>query len=103
MPSPNIGWTPTYSRQDWYVRGDADEDWFGPLTRHEADMHARRSTMDGNVTNVKYMQVGTILGDRAGDPIQPIDRMFVTRIYANGKLVLKGRQAEFHKDLLKNS
>lgn len=86
--------------KDWYLRRDSNDSWFGPLTFREADDQARRMTYDGTVENVMYAQLGTFVGTRGGDPSMDPSVLFVVYIYANGKLFLRGRQAEFHKDKL---
>lgn len=56
--------------------------------------------MDGDALNVLYYQMGTFLGDRPGDPITEPHRVFVERIYENGKPFLMGRAADYNKDKL---
>ena len=52
---------------------------------------------DNTIAEVKYAQVGTILGTRGGDP-QVTPDMFVAYLYENGKQYLGGRMAEFNSD-----
>lgn len=87
-------------RLDWYLRASAQDPWVGPFPFRVADEQARRATMNGTPTNVLYMQLGTFLGARKGDPIVDPHVLFVDRIYINGKFVLGGRQANLHRDLL---
>lgn len=90
-------------RREWWVRKDDTDEWFGPLSYRDANSQARRMTLPtdinaaGNSNNIKYAQVGTIMGTRGGDPNVPPD-MMVVFMYANGKQTLGGRMAEYHKD-----
>lgn len=95
---PGVSFGPP--RKEWYVRRDVSDPWFGPLSFRDADAHARVMTRDGTPINVLYAQVGTFLGTRGGDPIKDPSVVFVDRMYANGKLYLTGRAAEFNKDKL---
>ncbi len=86
--------------KDWWVRRDNTDTWFGPLSYRDANRHARVMTLDGTDLDVKYAQVGTIMGERPGDPATLPSRMFVAFLYVNGRMTLGGRAAEFHKDKL---
>jgi len=99
IPSNNVGALVGDPRREWWVRRDESEPWFGPLSYRDANSQARRMTMDVDetISEIKYAQVGTILGSRGGDPnVDP--NMFVAYLYANGKQYLGGRMAEFNKD-----
>jgi len=103
VPSPprNIGVLIGDPRREWWVRKDASDPWFGPLSYRDANSHARRMTVrvDNTIAEVKYAQVGTILGTRGGDPnVTP--NMFVAYMYENGKQFLAGRMAEYNADRL---
>lgn len=95
----NIGASKGSAREEWYVRSNSDDEWFGPLSFWVADKQARVMTREGTPVNVLYAQVGTRLGERGGDPASS-DRMFVAVMYENGKAFLRGRAAEFNKDKL---
>jgi hypothetical protein len=99
VPPNNIGALVGDPRREWWVRKDENDPWFGPLSYRDANSQARRMTMDVDETiaEIKYAQVGTILGTRGGDPNVDPD-MFVAYLYANGKQYLGGRMAEYNKD-----
>jgi len=99
VPINNPGALVGDPRREWWVRKDESDPWFGPLSYRDANSQARRMTMDVDetISEIKYAQVGTILGTRGGDPnVDP--NMFVAYMYANGKQYLGGRMAEFNKD-----
>lgn len=87
--------------RDWWYRKDNTDPWFGPLSYRDANSQARRMTMDADALHgeVKYSQLGTVLGTRGGDP-QVSPDMFVVYLYVNGKMTLGGRMAEFNQDKL---
>ncbi len=87
-------------QKDWYIRETSSDSWYGPLSYRQADKYARVETRDGTDVDVKYMQLGVFVGDRAGDPKVDTPTVFVVMIYANGKPFLRGRAAEFNKDKL---
>jgi hypothetical protein len=99
VPPNNIGSLVGDPRREWWVRRDDTEPWHGPLSYRDANYQARRMTMDVDetISELKYAQVGTILGTRGGDPLVSPD-MFVAYLYANGKQYLGGRMAEFNAD-----
>lgn len=109
VPPNNIGSLIGDPRREWWVRKDENDPWFGPLSYRDVNFQARRMTVDvdNTISEVKYAQVGTILGARGGDPnLDPnkvVDPntdpgMFVTYLYANGRMYLGGRMAEFNAD-----
>ena len=99
VPPNNIGSLVGDPRREWWVRKDDTEPWHGPLSYRDANYQARRMTMDVDetISELKYAQVGTVLGTRGGDPQVDPD-MFVAYLYANGKQYLGGRMAEFNSD-----
>lgn len=99
VPPNNIGSLVGDPRREWWVRKDETDPWHGPLSYRDANSQARRMTMDVDetISELKYAQVGTILGTRGGDPNVAPD-MFVAFLYANGKQYLGGRMAEFNSD-----
>lgn len=99
VPPNNIGALVGDPRREWWVRKDENDVWFGPLSYRDANYQARRMTVDVDetISEIKYAQVGTILGTRGGDPNVDPD-MFVAYLYANGKQYLGGRMAEYNKD-----
>lgn len=88
------------SSRDFYIREDEVSPWYGPLSLLEAKRHAIVLTRDGTPANVKYAMVGTIIGEREGDPVTLASRMAVFRIYINGKYTLGGRAAEYNSTRL---
>lgn len=102
VPPNNIGQIELQEpNRDWWVRKDDSEPWHGPLSYRDANSQARRMTLevDNTISEVKYAQVGTILGTRGGDPEVSPD-MFVAFLYANGRQYLGGRMAEFNAPLV---
>lgn len=99
VPPNNIGSLVGDPRREWWVRRDDTEPWHGPLSYRDANSQARRMTMnvDNTISELKYAQVGTILGTRGGDPNVAPD-MFVTYLYANGRQYLGGRMAAYNAD-----
>lgn len=99
VPPNNIGSLVGDPRREWWVRRDDTEPWHGPLSYRDANYQARRMTMDVDetISELKYAQVGTVLGTRGGDP-NVVPDMFVAYLYANGKQYLGGRMAEFNAD-----
>lgn len=99
VPPNNIGSLVGDPRREWWVRRDDTEPWHGPLSYRDANYQARRMTMDVDetISELKYAQVGTILGTRGGDPNVDPD-MFVAYLYANGKQYLGGRMAAYNAD-----
>jgi hypothetical protein len=89
-------------RREWWLRKDNSDPWFGPLMYRDANSQARRMTMQRYLSDpeVKYAQLGTIVGGRIGDPIQNNPHMLVAFMYANGKQYLGGRLAEYNSDLV---
>jgi hypothetical protein len=87
-------------RRDWWLRKDESDPWVGPMSYTEANSKARRMTMDVDETinELKYAQLGTLLGDREGDPIQLNPHMMVAFIYCNGKQYLGGQLARYNAD-----
>jgi hypothetical protein len=87
-------------RRDWWLRKDESDPWSGPMSYTEANSKARRMTMDVDETinELKYAQLGTLLGDREGDPVQLSPHMMVAFIYCNGKQYLGGQLARYNAD-----
>ena len=85
--------------REWWYRKDDTDAWFGPLSYRDANSQARRMTLypDNSISEVKYSQVGTIIGTRGGDP-KVASHMVVVYIYANGRQYLGGRMAAYNAD-----
>lgn len=90
---------------DWYYRRDETEEWCGPMSYRDANSQARRCTLPKHLSEhfpVKYAQVGTLVGDRGGDPVGIEARMRIVYLYANGRQYLAGHLAEYNSDKVFN-
>jgi hypothetical protein len=80
----------------YYYRENRDAELVGPMPFWQATRGAFFLSMDKEKSGIS--EIVTIRGDRPGDPARAPRRLFVVRMYIRGKLVLKGRTAQYHSD-----
>lgn len=95
-PFDNVGSSYGPASRDFWVRENAEEPLFGPLTFYEATKHARYLSQVPHKSGTA--EIVTYLGERGGDPHIDKSRLMVAYVYVRGRRMLGGRAAEFQSE-----